>query len=88
MCVLGAVWGKVRGREKHTLLPQFRTVCETVWGLGLNPCLTLSVRPGESQGPCGDGDGWYGEPGQHYGAEDPPGKNGAYAYNGGLCKCH
>ena len=37
---------------------------------------------------CGDGEGWYGEPGQHYTREDPPGKGGAYDYNGGLCECH
>ena len=37
---------------------------------------------------CGDGDGWYGTPGQHYGPEDPIGDNGPYAYNGGLCECH
>lgn len=38
---------------------------------------------------CGNGeDGWYGEPGQHYGPDDPPGPNGPYAYNGGLCECH
>jgi len=37
---------------------------------------------------CGDGDVWYGEPGQHYGADDPSGSRGPYAYNGGLCKCH
>lgn len=37
---------------------------------------------------CGDGEGWYGTPGEHYNAEDPIGKNGPYASNGGLCKCH
>jgi hypothetical protein len=37
---------------------------------------------------CGDGDIWYGEPGQHYGHDDPQGMRGPYAYNGGLCKCH
>lgn len=37
---------------------------------------------------CGDGEGWYGEPGQHYGPDDPAGPNGPYAYNGGLCECH
>jgi hypothetical protein len=37
---------------------------------------------------CGDGEVWYGEPGCHYTANDPPGKNGPYAYNGGLCECH
>ena len=37
---------------------------------------------------CGDGEGWYGTPGEHYGPEDPPGSNGPYAYNGGLCECN
>lgn len=37
---------------------------------------------------CGNGETWYGEPGQHYGADDPPGPNGPYASNGGLCCCH
>jgi hypothetical protein len=38
---------------------------------------------------CGDGENyWYGTPGEHYGPEDPAGKNGPYAGNGGLCKCH
>lgn len=38
---------------------------------------------------CGDGDeGWYGEPGEHYGPDDPCGQNGPYADNGGLCECH
>lgn len=38
---------------------------------------------------CGNGtDTWYGEPGYHYGHDDPPGPNGPYAYNGGLCECH
>jgi hypothetical protein len=37
---------------------------------------------------CGDGSGWYGEPGQHYGVADPIGRRGPYAYNGGLCECH
>ena len=38
---------------------------------------------------CGNGeDAWYGEPGQHYTAQDPVGKHGPYAYNGGLCECH
>lgn len=37
---------------------------------------------------CGDGEAWYGEPGQHYGPNDPIGPNGPYGYNGGLCKCH
>lgn len=37
---------------------------------------------------CGDGDGWYGEPGRHYTSQDPSGKQGPYAYNGGLCECN
>ena len=71
--VLGLVWGKLRGREDHTLLPQCRTV-GTVWGLGLNPCLTLFVRPGESRGPCGEGDGSERESGRGVASAslDPP----------------
>lgn len=37
---------------------------------------------------CGDGEDWYGEPGQHYGDDDPLGDQGPYAYNGGLCECN
>ena len=37
---------------------------------------------------CGDGEGWYGEPGEHYGPDDLPGNSGPYASNGGLCHCH
>lgn len=37
---------------------------------------------------CGDGESWYGVPGEHYGPDDPPGPNGPYAGNGGLCQCH
>lgn len=37
---------------------------------------------------CGDGDNWYGEPGNHYSNEDPRGPDGPYADNGGLCQCH
>lgn len=37
---------------------------------------------------CGDGVGWYGAPGSHYGPDDPPGPGGPYASNGGLCQCH
>ena len=37
---------------------------------------------------CGDTEGWYGEPGWHYGNDDPIGDSGPYAYNGGLCECH
>lgn len=37
---------------------------------------------------CGDGEEWYGVPGEHYNSEDPQGHDGPYAYNGGLCECH
>jgi len=37
---------------------------------------------------CGDGEGWHGTPGEHYTSEDPIGRNGPYAYNGGLCECN
>jgi len=37
---------------------------------------------------CGDGEDWHGVPGEHYNGDDPPGPNGPYAYNGGLCECH
>jgi hypothetical protein len=37
---------------------------------------------------CGDGEGWYGTPGEHYNQEDPRGPQGPYASNGGLCQCH
>ena len=37
---------------------------------------------------CGDGEGWYDSPGEHYNSDDPPGHDGPYAYNGGLCECH
>ena len=37
---------------------------------------------------CGDGEGWYGDPGRHYSNADPPGPNGPYASNGGCCSCH
>lgn len=37
---------------------------------------------------CGNGTIWYGTPGQHYGNEDPIGRDGFYGYNGGLCECH
>jgi len=37
---------------------------------------------------CGDGEGWHGTPGEHYGSDDPPGHNGPYSYNGGFCECH
>lgn len=42
---------------------------------------------------CGTGDPdqedpWYGVPGEHYNAADPEGRDGPYAYNGGLCECH
>ena len=37
---------------------------------------------------CGDGEGWHGEVGKHYGPHDLPGRDGPYSYNGGLCECH
>lgn len=37
---------------------------------------------------CGNGEEWYGTPGQHYGSDDPPGPDGPYAGNGGHCHCH
>lgn len=37
---------------------------------------------------CGNGDEWYGIPGEHYTSEDPRGENGPYRYNGGSCECH
>ena len=37
---------------------------------------------------CGDGEDWYGTPGEHYNSDDLPGDNGPYDYNGGLCECN
>jgi hypothetical protein len=37
---------------------------------------------------CGDGTGWHGTPGEHYGPDDPAGAGGPYEGNGGLCHCH
>ena len=37
---------------------------------------------------CGDGESWHGEAGEHYNFDDPPGPDGPYAHNGGLCECH
>lgn len=37
---------------------------------------------------CGDGERWYGVPGEHYNGDDPAGPQGPYDYNGGLCECH
>ena len=37
---------------------------------------------------CGDGEAWYGTPGEHYGHDDPRGDSGPYSYNGGLCECN
>lgn len=37
---------------------------------------------------CGDTEIWYGDPGWHYGSDDPSGDNGPYKYNGGLCRCN
>lgn len=37
---------------------------------------------------CGDGENWYGIPGEHYVTnDDQPGPSGPYAYNGGRCEC-
>lgn len=39
-------------------------------------------------GCCGDGvSEHHGMPGEHYTEFDPPGPDGPYAYNGGLCEC-
>ena len=35
---------------------------------------------------CGDGVGWYGQPGEHDSKDY--GNDGPYAYNGGLPECH
>ena len=53
---MGVLGGKSE-EENHAHLPQFRTVGETVWGLGLNPY-------GEPLGPCGEDDGSKGESGR------------------------
>jgi hypothetical protein len=37
---------------------------------------------------CGNGETWYGVPGEHYTADDPRGPNGPYAHNGGLARCN
>ena len=38
---------------------------------------------------CGDGTAWYGERGEHYATpQDRQGKEGPYAYNGGLAECN
>jgi len=37
---------------------------------------------------CGDGEQWYGNPGEHYTNDDPRGDRGPYSYNGGLCECN
>lgn len=34
---------------------------------------------------CGDGQEWYGEPGEHYNGEE---EEGVYDYNGGFCECN
>ncbi len=47
---MGVLGGKSE-EENHAHLPQFRTVGETVWGLGLNSSE-------EPRGPCGEDDGW------------------------------
>ena len=37
---------------------------------------------------CGNGENWYGTPGEHYNSFDPRGKFGPYTYNGGLAECN
>ena len=37
---------------------------------------------------CGDGDDWYGGPGEHFVDGDHAGPGGPYAYNGGLPECN
>ena len=37
---------------------------------------------------CGNGEVWYGEPGEHFQDGDHGGPNGPYAYNGGLPECY
>lgn len=38
---------------------------------------------------CGDGTDWHGKPGHHYETSaDFSGKDGPYAYNGGLAECN
>ena len=38
---------------------------------------------------CGNGENdWYGIPGEHFQGGDHTGKNGPYAYNGGLPECY
>ena len=45
-----SILGGKSEEENHAHLPQFRTVGETVWGLGLNSSE-------EPLGPCGEDDG-------------------------------
>ena len=37
---------------------------------------------------CGDGEEWYGMPGEHFSGGDYRGPTGPYAYNGGLPECN
>jgi len=37
---------------------------------------------------CGNGEEWYGVPGEHYNDDDPQGMGGPYSYNEGFCECH
>ncbi len=37
---------------------------------------------------CGDGDRWYGTPGEHYGPDDPRGPNWTLRQQWGLRRCH
>lgn len=37
---------------------------------------------------CGNGEMWYGEPGEHFMGGDHAGREGPYGYNGGLPECN
>jgi hypothetical protein len=68
---------------------------DAIWELDIDKVLAwVLAHPDESGDAtvcdcCGDGEeSWYGQPGEHYGPDDPPGAAGPYASNGGLCHCH
>lgn len=66
---------------------------EDLAAIEVAPCFTTAVQEWMKRNAsdvaicdcCGDGTGWYGEPGVH--DESQYGKNGPYAYNGGLPEC-
>lgn len=37
---------------------------------------------------CGNGETWYGTPGEHFMGGDHSGSDGPYSYNGGLPECY